>query len=691
MDDFSFGRSTQELPIQRTELNRLTVRFEEDLEEDFQDSVQDALLRSHRSGLVVLGLVCAVFALLDWLIMPELRYLVWSVRFLGIMPFAIIAFLLTYWRPAQAYSGFLAVSCLLFSSAATLAMVLFAPPTVSGAYFAGLLLHIMLCFGIFRLDFLASLICGLVILGAYNGGMLMFGSFTKETLLMHNFIFITGTALGAVQAYTRNQMVRELYLATSGSVQPPLQRTAPAAPPAVEPPVLTPEPEAVPEILKEGIFQTLEVEMLSRKAESAEREQAVVEENQRLEQELRDAGRLFNLFMERISDVVWFADPEGRFVYVSPSAERVWGHSPKELHRKNFRELLTRESYEYFNAEISAANRVSGGSVRPIDLEFVTKTRVVRSGETVALAFSNHETFGSGIIGVTRDMSYRRKTEQELKKFNEELQGLIKQRSGELEDTLKRLRTLEEVMKTPEEPERLEEPPVIRYLRGNLDALQRQILQLQGATRQLQGIYSIKAMRKEDLEEYLKWVEKLSLKLDSGLQDSIDHLNGETSAETPKPRLLPAGFRFRLGDYIEQVMIGFGSRFKKGGHMVEIDCPDELEVFGEPELYSRMLQALVSYSLDIGLAGTRRGEISVHATESTEGWEIRYRDNGKGLTAEALDQLFERPYQADTGEGGLHEARDIVRDHLDGEFRLMTENGGLVFEIFIPKDREAIA
>lgn len=663
-------------------VNPLTGKFEPVLEEMFQESIQEDLLKGHRRGLVVLAMVCAVYAVLDWMIMPELRYLVWSIRFLGVLPFAMIAIMLTYWKPAQPYSSFLAVGGLLLSSAGTLIMILFAPPAVSGAYFAGLLIHIMLCYGIFRLEFITSMIIGLVMLAAYNAGAVMYGGFSKETLLMHDFLFATGIALGCIQAHGRNLMARELFIQGRG-------RTA-AAETAL--PEITgaevPETEPHTAVMEEELFKSIELEVLSQKAEAPE----TAKREMRLEQELKDAGLLFNLFMERISDVVWFADPEGRFLYVSPSSERVWGHTAKDLMSKSLKDLLSRESYEYFNAEIKTASRVSGGSVRPVDLEILTKNRVIKTGETVALAFQDHETFGSGIIGVTRDMTYRRRTEMELKKFNEELEGLIKQRSGELEDTLKRLRSMEEAMKVTEDPERLEELPVIRYLRGNLDALHRQITQLHEATHQLSGIYRIKSMKKEDLEQYLKWVTALTDQMDSGLRDSLDHLyQGSVQSQPLERQKARKGFNFRLGDYIEQVLMGFGGRFRKTGHMVDIDCPDAIVVFGDPELYSQVLQGLVSYSLDIGLAGTTGGGIEIQVAEEAADWVIRYRDNGKGLTAEALDQLFEKPYQESGKGSSLQKARDIVRDQLDGEFRLNSQGGTLAFEIVIPKDQEMIA
>ncbi len=668
------------------------MKFNEDQEEEFQEYIQEAQLKYHRSGLILLAMICALYALLDWMIMPELRYLVWSIRFLGVLPFAITGIMLTYWKPAQDYSGFMSIGGLILSSAGTLSMMFFAPSSVSGAYFAGLLIHIMLCYGILRLEFITSLICGLVILISYNAGAVLYSAFTAETLMMHNFLFITGIVLGCVQSYTRNQMTRELYIKDKSWTG-----STPETPVLEDPiwgaPFINEETVIASELVEEAADANDMIEMMNAEKELPDKAVSDIRiREKKLEKELKDAGQLFNLFMERISDVVWFADPDGKVLYISPSSERVWGHTAKDLVKKSFKDLLTRDSHEYFNAEIKSANRMSGGSVRPIDLEIVTKNRLIKTGETVALAFHDHETFGSGIIGVTRDMTYRRRTDLELKKFNEELESLIKKRSGELEDTLKRLRSMEEAMKLTEEPDRIEDMPVIRYLRGNLDALQKQIVQLQEATRQLQGVYSIKSMRKEDLELYLQGVTVMTNQIDATLRDSIDHLYQETIPPRPLEKSISRkGFNFRLGDYIEQVLIGFGSRFKKTGHMVDIDCPDAIVVFGDPELYSQMLTALVVYSLDIGLSGISGGDIDIKVTEDDANWIIKYQDNGKGLTAEALDQLFEKPYQESGSGSSLQKARDIVRDDLDGEFRLNSKDGTLAFEIVIPKDQEMIA
>lgn len=689
-------------------ISKVTVKFTEELEEEFQESVFDQLLSGHRFGLLVMAMVCAIFALLDWLIMPELRYLVWSVRFLGIMPFLIISIMLTYWKPAQPYTGFLSVGALLLSSASTVAMMIFAQGTVAGAYFAGVMIYIMICYGILRLDFIASLISGTAIVLIYNGAVMLFGNLDWQTALMHNFLFVAASILGGIQTYTRNTMVRKLFVAgrhmhQENDVLAPLFESAavPHHGPAEEQPTTQQLQPVMQELFRE------DADFMPQSISSAREEQVeqlvlpdlpepivATEKESRLEQELKDAGKLFNLFMERISDVVWFADPEGRFLYVSSSSERVWGHSARDLINRSFRELMTRESYEYLSAEIASANRVSSGAVRPLELEFVTKNRVVKTGETVVLAFQNHETYGSGVIGVTRDVTFRRKTEHELKKFNEELETLIKKRSGELEDTLKRLRSMEEAMKQADEAadETGEEPAVIRYLRGNLDVLQRQVVQLQDSTKQLQGIYSIKAMRKEDLESYLKYVGQTAVKMEDGIKDSFHKLNNEEGPALPVSAARRDNrFRFRLGDYIEQVVIGFGAQFKRYGHMVEIDCSDQLEVYGDPLKYADIFKALVGYSLEVGLAEAKGGSIEIQVFETDSCWSIRYCDDGKGMTAEALDRLFEKPYQEGVRGNGLQQVRNIVRDELDGEFRLTTQKGILVFEIDVPKLRERTA
>lgn len=635
----------------------------------------EACIDNHRRGLAVLAVVCAVFAFLDWLMLPGIRNLMWFMRFGLAIPFILISLMLTYVKPFKPFTHFLTISALVLSSCATIAMMVFAPSDVATTYFAAILIHIMLCFGLLSLEWVPSIVTGTTILAVYNIAMFRWGYLGQNQLIMHNTIFVMALGVGIYQGYNN---IKRAGL--------PLYYTKPES--AIE---IMEESEYKESIEEPSSLPWEEIEEAMKAADGIE--EAILSESKRgHERELREAGHLFNLFMERISDVVWYANDKGQFTYVSPSCERIWGFSVKTMLKKGIEDMMTTESYNYFEAELKTAKGSKSGRMRPMDLDIQCKNNSVKTGETVAIAFKEHETFGNGVIGVTRDMTFRKQTEAELKKFNRELEGLIKQRSTELEHSIKQLKQLEEAIKESEHSEPLKELPFVSTLRNRLEDLHTDVAALQESTHQIKGIYDIKMMKKEDLEQYFERIRGTTDRMDSDIRSSLNLLffgdEEPTALRAPESQ----GIRFRLGDYIENVLLNLGHRLMKSGHMIEIDCPDEIEVVGEPGDFSKIIKNLVEYSLDVGLDGISKGEIEIQVKENQQNWQIWYSDNGHGLQPETFDQLFERPYQVVTGEAaGLQLVRDIVKENLNGEFKLNSQDGGLTFEITIPKDEEMIA
>ena len=92
------------------------------------------------------------------------------------------------------------------------------------------------------------------------------------------------------------------------------------------------------------------------------------------------------------------------------------------------------------------------------------------------------------------------------------------------------------------------------------------------------------------------------------------------------------------------------------------------------------------------MAGQEQDRISCESDE--EKVTYRVKDNGVGIAAEALENIFKTFFRADEhnaeGQGlGLTIANRIVEKHL-GTINVESQLGqGSVFEIIIPKNKEA--
>lgn len=98
---------------------------------------------------------------------------------------------------------------------------------------------------------------------------------------------------------------------------------------------------------------------------------------------------------------------------------------------------------------------------------------------------------------------------------------------------------------------------------------------------------------------------------------------------------------------------------------LEVDAPPGLMVQADPDRLTQVLTNILGNALAYTPAG---GRVRVEAAEEDGAAAVRVTDNGKGLTAEQQDAVFERFYRADPsapgGTGiGLTIARNIARRH----------------------------
>lgn len=151
------------------------------------------------------------------------------------------------------------------------------------------------------------------------------------------------------------------------------------------------------------------------------------------------------------------------------------------------------------------------------------------------------------------------------------------------------------------------------------------------------GVHSCRKMA-ELLEEYL---------------DAARLMSG-ASAE-PRP--------VALDDILAECAREEGPAARARGVALQAAAPNGLKIQGDPRLLTRIIQNL----LDNALKHTPRGgKISATAERKGEAVELRVRDTGGGIPAQALSRLFERFFQAPgesgTGAGlGLAFCREAAR------------------------------
>jgi len=167
----------------------------------------------------------------------------------------------------------------------------------------------------------------------------------------------------------------------------------------------------------------------------------------RMEKALRESERRYRLLAENVTDVIWTADTNLQFTYISPSVSHLLGYSVEEVMAQTMEERLTPASLEVAReafAKVLAVDDAAQEGLfrsRTLDLEFTCK-----DGSTVwtgvkATLLCDPDGRPVGILGVTRDITERKRAEETLRRRAAELEALAR-----VSSTLRAAQTVEEIL-----------------------------------------------------------------------------------------------------------------------------------------------------------------------------------------------------------------------------------------------------
>ena len=168
----------------------------------------------------------------------------------------------------------------------------------------------------------------------------------------------------------------------------------------------------------------------SAKTELEDKHQRLTEANQRLVEEMQVRGNVeealrhseaqYRLLAENVTDLIWTAGMNSIVTYMSPSVEKVLGYSVEEIVGHDLGESLSleaRERVKQITAEVF--KRLEQNENVPFDLPTLELEHVKKDGTglwaEIKLNFlTDANGRVEGVIGITRDIEERKKSQQEL-------------------------------------------------------------------------------------------------------------------------------------------------------------------------------------------------------------------------------------------------------------------------------------
>lgn len=372
------------------------------------------------------------------------------------------------------------------------------------------------------------------------------------------------------------------------------------------------------------------------------------------EETLKEREEKFRLLAENLVDCIWTLDKKLRFTYLSPSLEQLSGFKPDEWIGTKLRTHFTKKEFlrvgiivakalkHYKNFKsVTFETKILNKQNKEIDVEITGNVLLDEEGKL------------KGLQGITRDISVRKKAEEQLQKTHNEL--------IELNQTLER--------KVEERTERIQQ--LIQQKDEFINQLGHDLKNPLGPFLQLLPI-----LRKHVSDDRAKQIVDV-------LDRNANYMKNLVKKTIDLARLSSSNTQFMfenssLFEIVDEVISVNCSMFDENeikvennitlDHIVHVDYIHIQEVF--TNLFNNAVKYMGAY-----------GKIIIDAKSLDDTVLVSVKDTGIGVSPEQMKYLFDEYYKADYSRHdfessglGLPICKRIIEKHGG---RIWAESGGL--------------
>lgn len=421
-----------------------------------------------------------------------------------------------------------------------------------------------------------------------------------------------------------------------------------------------------------GANRELEKEIEARrKAEDELKKKSAkkVEESQKSLNIIQDR---FDKVFENSHDGIFIVSTvHNKIVDANPAACRLLQYSKEELTRKLISDVHPFEMDKLMNFALSVEEKGAGWTD---ELTCLNKSGTFVPAEISA---SNLEVDGEKyMMAIVRDISERKKVEQELLKANEKLEARVVERTNDLTNANRKLlRTLKKLKQANSELD--------HFLYKVTHDFRAPLLSIIG----LVNLCKVDdSLSQEQIMNYLNLIEQCVKRLD-GLNTDITNLMKNQRSAVKKEEI---DFKQIIQDEINDLVVL--SQDKNILWKVDVD---DKEFTGDASRIKMIFRNLISNAAKYTRSNDEESPIEITVATNNEICEITIKDHGIGISEDNLKKIFDMFYRGtehSKGSGlGLYIVKETV-DKLKGKISVKSElKQGTTFVVNLPNSKKKIA
>lgn len=201
---------------------------------------------------------------------------------------------------------------------------------------------------------------------------------------------------------------------------------------------------------------------------------------------------------------------------------------------------------------------------------------------------------------------------------------------------------------------------------------------LADTTRTIHRLFAADDVGIEDFERYMETAGDTAALILANCERAAELIR--SFKQVAVDRTSEAWRTYRLDGVIRETMASLGPNLRHASLAVDVACPADLAVDGDPGVLSQILTNLAMNAMVHGYDSGQGGTLSITVDQPAEDMvRLIFADDGKGIAEQHLPRIFDPFFTTRRGSGGtglgLHIVHNLVRGPLGGTLTADSREG----------------